>query len=296
MLTAEQIVERRTGIGGSDVPALLGLSKWSTPLDVYLAKRGEAEPFEGNESTIWGSVLEPLILNEFERRTGMALRRGIPMMRDTERPWMIVNLDAAIADGGAPVEVKTARTSDGWGEEGTDEIPAYYHPQVAHELYMTGAHIAYVPVLIGGSDFRVYQVERDSAFINDIVEAEAAFWHEHVIKGVPPEPVNADDAARLWSMDRGTTLQAGDDLANDIERMKAIKAQIKSLEESLEPISDRVRIAFADNAVVERSGKVLATYKHQTAHRIDVSKLRASDPELAAKYTAASVSRVLRLK
>ena len=35
---AEWLKLRQIGIGGSDVAALLGLSKWRTPLDVYNSK------------------------------------------------------------------------------------------------------------------------------------------------------------------------------------------------------------------------------------------------------------------
>lgn len=43
---------RRAGIGGSDVAALLGLSRWKTPLDVFLDKAGRsrrASPETGDD-------------------------------------------------------------------------------------------------------------------------------------------------------------------------------------------------------------------------------------------------------
>ena len=44
---------RRAGIGGSDVAALLGLSRWKTPLDVFLDKTGRSEPIPDNEPMLW---------------------------------------------------------------------------------------------------------------------------------------------------------------------------------------------------------------------------------------------------
>jgi predicted phage-related endonuclease len=40
----EWLAARRLGIGGSDIGALLGASPWSTPLDVWADKTGQAEP------------------------------------------------------------------------------------------------------------------------------------------------------------------------------------------------------------------------------------------------------------
>ena len=53
--------ERRKGIGGSDVAAIIGLSPWTTPLDIYEQKLGIALPSEETEAMYWGTALEPAI-------------------------------------------------------------------------------------------------------------------------------------------------------------------------------------------------------------------------------------------
>jgi putative phage-type endonuclease len=188
-MTRESWLERRrAGIGGSDVAALLGLSRWRTPLDVFLDKTGQAEPTPDNEPMLWGRLLEPLVIAEFSRRNGITVDGLTGVLEHPEHPWMLASLDGWAPDLRAVVEAKTARTADGWGEPGSDEIPAYYQTQVAHYMAVTGAQMAFIPVLIGASDFRTYQVERDEDFIADLVEAERAFWHDHVLANVPPRP------------------------------------------------------------------------------------------------------------
>ena len=53
--------ERRKHITGTDVAAILGLSRFKTPLRVWLEKKGEIEPDE-NEAMRWGKRLERVIL------------------------------------------------------------------------------------------------------------------------------------------------------------------------------------------------------------------------------------------
>jgi putative phage-type endonuclease len=290
------LADRRRGIGGSDVAAILGLSRFRTAVDVWLDKRGLAEPQPETDAMRFGRLFEPIVLDEFERRTGYEVRRGLPIQTSEEHPFMLASLDGLIEDEHAIVEAKTARTADGWGEDGSSEIPAYYHTQVAHYMAVTDAVIAYVPVLIGGQDFRIYTVERDEAFQADLIEAEREFWESNVLPGIPPAATTAADALLLWARDNGTAIEADDELAETIAKLKAVKAEIKVLEERAAFLDDRVRVAFAEHATLTHRGQVLATFKAQTARRLDVKSLEAAHPDIASTFRRESISRVLRLK
>ena len=62
--------KRRSGFGGSDAAAALGLSKYRSPLEVQYSKWGLTEPGEQSEPAYWGTRLEPVILEEFAKREG----------------------------------------------------------------------------------------------------------------------------------------------------------------------------------------------------------------------------------
>lgn len=290
------LAERRTGIGGSDVAAILGISRFRTPLDVYLEKTGQAPPQPESEPMRWGTLLEPVIVREFSERHGVRVICEEGIKRHPDYGFMLASLDGWAPDVPAVVECKTARSADGWGEPGTGEIPSYYQTQVAHYLAVTGAAVAFVPVLIGAADFRVYRVERDDAFIEDIIEAESAFWHDHVLSGVPPEPVNAADAARLWARDSGETIEAHGGMLDDIDELRALKDQAKDIDERIGSIEDRLKVAFRDASSIAQGGKVLATFKAQTRKSIDTKALTAANPTLAEQFRTESTFRVLRLK
>ena len=70
-LTHQEWLElRRTGIGGSDCAAALGMSKWQSQLGLWLDKMGQGKPVEESEAMYWGKVMEPVLLAEFSKRTG----------------------------------------------------------------------------------------------------------------------------------------------------------------------------------------------------------------------------------
>ena len=48
----QYLEERRKGIGGSDIAAVLGLSPWKTAYQVYQEKRKEVDDWKGNEAIV----------------------------------------------------------------------------------------------------------------------------------------------------------------------------------------------------------------------------------------------------
>ena len=87
---------RRTGIGGSDVAAVLGLNPWKTPLDVWNDKLGLSEDKGMSEPAYWGTVLEDTVAKEFQLRTGKRVQKVSHQFADPETPWAIANIDRAI--------------------------------------------------------------------------------------------------------------------------------------------------------------------------------------------------------
>lgn len=179
--------DRLSGIGSSDAAPALGLSKWKPALQLYLEKVGEASPPEEETAAMrWGTLLEPAVRQEYAERTGRVVRMPAAMLRDERWPWMIGHPDG-ITEDGRLYEGKTARVSEGWGEPGSDQVPPAYCIQVQHLLVITKLEVADIAVLIGGQDFRMYEVPADPELQSLIIEGEAAFWRAVEAKK-PPEP------------------------------------------------------------------------------------------------------------
>ena len=126
---------RRQGIGGSDIAAIIGVSKFKTALEVYLSKTTD-QPEQQGEHLYWGHALENPIIDRFVRDTGANVIRQPEMRRHPQHEWAIANADALIVDGAgnpqAILEIKTSSAfkSREWGADDTDEVPIEYIAQV----------------------------------------------------------------------------------------------------------------------------------------------------------------------
>ena len=187
--TSEEWHERRKKcIGGSDVPAIMELSPWRQPVDVYCDKVGVAAPPADNEYFRWGKLLEPVIMAEYAIRSGHTL---LPRKFFIHPKYEFIggNIDAAIKGDEVGVEIKCAFSAENWGPTGSDEIPLYYLCQVHHYMMITGWKKWIVVVLIGGNMFRTYYIDKDLEAEEMMLAEEIEFWKNHVERHIPP-PVN----------------------------------------------------------------------------------------------------------
>jgi putative phage-type endonuclease len=108
----EWIEQRRKGIGGSDIAAICGLSKWKKAIHVYLEKIGEAPETEISEAAEWGILQEPLIADKFARNhPEWAITEQKAIYMNPEVPWALGNLDRMVicpVRGRGILEIKTA--------------------------------------------------------------------------------------------------------------------------------------------------------------------------------------------
>ena len=181
--------ERMVGIGGSDAaPILLGSTSYRTALDVYLEKRGEVAPdVEETDAQRFGRLIEPVLREEYARRHGCTVEKPTALRRHPKHEFVIGNPDGLVIGEKRGWEGKTARTDNGWGEPGTDQIPQAYLIQVQHYMLLEAIPVWDVSVLIGGQDYREYEVPADRELHEMILDAEAEFW-QRVQRGDPPAP------------------------------------------------------------------------------------------------------------
>lgn len=303
MLTPEQLSKRKEGIGGSDVAAICGLSKWKTPLDIYMDKLGLSEPSEENQFTYFGNVLEPIIREEYQRRTGNRVIYDFNSpFTSSAYPWMIANVDGISLDKNtrtiAVTEFKTASqySLDQWGEEGTDQIPNEYLFQCAHYAIIAGVERVDLAVLIGGNDFRIYAYNRNEKLENKIIKVEERFWHDHVLAKVPPEPVNSDDLLKLWPDSVSKQVVADSNILQKAYELSRLKQEISNLSKTEDAIKYEIQSFMKDSdTLVDENFNKLITYKSQTSKRVDITALREKHPDICKDFLKESSSRVFRL-
>lgn len=282
MLNEKQMAMRSRGIGGSDVAAILGISPWVTPLQLYMTKRGEIEPQATNKSMHWGNILEAPILEEYSRVTGNKVETVADTIISPNHPFMLANIDGRVTND-LIVEIKTASRADHWGAEGTDEIPDYYLTQVHHYLYVTGAKQCDVAVLIGGSDFRIYHVFADAEMSQMLINTEAKFW-QMVQNGTPPDIKTTEDwQLRFFSSVQECTIEASEQVLEDVQKLYKIKQDSKFLSEEELAIKSRLMQYMNNNKYLTVNGKKVGGIITKQLTGWDFEGLK-NDVEVKEKY------------
>lgn len=298
MITEAQRQQRQQFIGGSDAAAAIGINPYKTPVDLYFEKIGQAEPFEGNERTYWGNMLEQPVANCLSEKTGFKLRKHSQTLIAANHPFMGCHIDFKVTGQPIVVEIKTGGffTRKDWGASGGDEIPDQYLIQVHHQMICSGYDRAIVGVLLGGQEFRHYEIGFDKDLAKIIIDKEAEFW-QHVTTRTPPPASTLGDIASLYPIDTGTSIEATADIINIVEQLKAAKADLESQKGKADALELELKTFMTDNStLIGPDGKPIATWKTQTTNRIDTTALKTDAPEVAAKFTTATESRVLRVK
>jgi len=232
---------RRKGIGGTDAPAILGLSRWRTAVDVWQDKLGLSPERPQTAPMRWGLALEEAIARAYVEETGTRIRKvGMRRAKHVRDYPMIGSIDR-MAYGDVPrvVELKTARSSDGWAgrEEWPDlppekRVPPDYYVQVQHYLEVVEADVADVAVLFSGSDFRRIELPRDRDFGADLRVEEGNFWRDHVLTEIQPEVTagDLDYLARKYPRSAEEEKIATPEIAELVDEILALDDRKKDLE------------------------------------------------------------------
>lgn len=189
---AAWLEERRKGIGASEAPAALGLSPFESPRELYLRKLGLLPEIEETEAMRLGTLMEPVIAEEYMRRTGNALAERQWFLKSDSTPLM-ATLDAVTTDG-MPVEFKSVglMSARQLGEEGSDEIPEHWLIQAHQQMFLASAFQMDFAVLVAGQRLRIFSVRRDEDLTEGIIGGVTAFWDRVLTRSAPPSDARAD--------------------------------------------------------------------------------------------------------
>ena len=264
MITEQQREERKLGIGGSDMPIILGLSNYKTPYQLYLEKIGEVTT--GDEMTpfqYWGHQLEGVIRDEFAKRNHVAVECPDTIIHPFN-DFLRGNVDGYIREWNAVLEVKSSSgfMAHEWGEDGSDVIPMPYLVQVAHYCAVLNADCAYIAVLIGGNDYRQFKYMRNFDLENHIINAAKNFW-DCVQTKTPPEPINQIDLRLMFPQhDPAKTVQVENTITEQLTILSETRAKLKELS----AVEDKCKfniMQFMKSAecLIDEAKRVLATWK-----------------------------------
>ena len=214
--------ERKKGIGGSDIAAILGENDYKTAYEVYLDKVESTTDNYENKATILGNLLEPALIERYELINNIKTY-STSTFRHSNFPFLIANTDAIIPQQKKIVEIKTASSfnKDEWGATGSHYVPKHYYAQIAHYMLVMDYESADIFVgfvdnkieekvlielaksmdkhpnfynAIADMEVRHYHFERDNEFDDIILEEGIKFYNDHLMPWLkhgiknPPAP------------------------------------------------------------------------------------------------------------
>ena len=312
----EWLNARRKGIGGSDVGAILGLSPFKSPVDVWLNKTGRSSPQVDNDAMWWGRILEDPIAKRYEYETGEQVEVVSEILYDKNNPVLLANIDRAVKRNEQPaykdgifntnkiLEIKTARSrSYDWGAYGTDKVPDYYLTQCLHYLGITGATVCDLAALF--FDVRImgiYKIEADFDFIEKIKARLLDWWETYVVADKEPPTRSMNDIQRLYRKSTATSKVADENIEMEIRKLSQIRAEEKYLLDEIEHAKYLICEYLKDSeTLTDLKGKALATFKaNKTRLDVDWEEIvrECKIPEsIILKHTKVKQpNRILRLK
>lgn len=309
MLNNQDFTHNRAAfLGGSDIGAILGVSKYRSGIDVWLEKTGKRADTKDSFALRFGSFAESFIADEYALLTGESVVEHPQGLVHPNYSFCVGHIDRFVLekrdqplfnkDGTLNakklLECKTANhfTQSDWGEPGTDAIPLPYLCQCLWYLSITNLPEIDVAVLLGGSDLRVYTITRDLELESLMFDKAVFFWAEHVQKDIPPKPQSIDDCQALFQRScSGKTIEANPETLNLIRQLKALEAQTQVEKEQIDQIKQALMESMADAEVLTYLGKPVITWKTpKPSYRIDTKRLSLDHPELVKAYQSSVIN------
>ena len=290
-------MDRTKFIGASEISAVMGLSKWSTPLGVWAEKTGKvpAKDLSANESVEWGTRLERVVSKKFADDHKVKLMAYKKRYVHPEYPFLSCELDNIIVGTDTLVEVKTCHEYVGkdWGE---DDIPIEYVYQVMMQLGLSGRKKGWIAVLIGGNKYREREIAFDQEMYDGMVEKAVHFWNAFVLADVQPIAVGGDGDILLKLYPGEVTddlVEGGEEEDEWVAFLQETKMHIAEMTKEKKDVEAAVKQKIGD-ALGMVTDKYKVTYKQTTTRRVDTDKIKAEG--LFDQYSKESSSRRMNVK
>ena len=299
----EWLLSRRRGIGGSDVAKILGLSKYSSPYQIWMDKTGkiDIDTSETSEAAYWGHQMEEVVAQEFAKRTGKKVRVSNKIYFHKDYPFLLANVDRVVVGEDAILECKTASEylKDSWAD---DEIPIAYLAQVQHYLNVLNKKKAYIACLIGGNKFVWKEIQRDDELIERMTEKLVDFWENHVLTDTPPE-VDAQKSTtefinKMYGKDyHDHSIELNAQQIQDLKDLKELKKYESDIKAQINGIENRIKNALGQSeATFGNSMEYRVSWKPFSRVTVDSKLLKSKYPEVYENVTKKSESKRFTVK
>lgn len=304
----EWLHNRTRGIGGSDIGAICGVSPFTSARQIYLRKTGQYdESLEVSEAAqermYFGHLLEPIVAEEYARRTGNKLITLKATLQHKDYEWALANVDRLIVDDeGKPIGVLECKTSSEYNNEAWEngEILTSYIYQLNWYMWILGLDRGAFACLVGGNKFYHYDVFRNDELLNNIIIPKAKdFWFNNVLALKEPELQSNDTDfvnSKYAEVKKNSEIILDDDVTNELARtVVECKAKIKELEATMEEAQNRLKERLKDKEIGYTKDFTIK-WSPRVSTRIDTAKLKKEYPEIYEKVKKKVEYRAMTVK
>lgn len=293
----EWLEHRKTGLGGSDAGAIMGVSPYKGMFSVWADKNGQLPPVEDNEAMRQGRDFEDYVARRFAERTGKKVRRERRMLRSVQHPCMLADIDRRLIGERAGLECKTSKDIYLKRYKNGD-FPMEYYCQCLHYMVVTGWEAWYLAVLVYGTGLLVFKLVRgertepeegvDAVVSVDedleaLASAEEAFWRDYMLGGAIP-PADGLRATRealglVYAASDGTAVDADDEADGLLCELAQLKRDKKAIEARILAGENQIKAAMGQAEIMTGTA-ASATWKGRTQRRISEKLIRQLYPEV----------------
>ena len=307
-------------VGGSDVAAIFGVSPWTTPLELWMIKKGRMKPpVKANSSQLeMGHLLEPIAAHWYAKKSGNTVYEDTGLYQHADHPYALANFDRRFirAEDNEPgiLECKSC-TYHKAGDWADDAIPIYYELQLRFYLGVADVKIGAFSALWGNNpdnDLAIPSIERDQAKEDLIFERlDEWIWSlEHdkppTMAGVAPKLALESLARIMGPSTKGLpTIEFSPKYEPSLRKIALLQgkiadcnAEIKTYEKEIEAHSVRIAEVMKnhEHGVLETStDKLLIDFVTRTSKRPDSKALKEKYPTVYEEVLNTSSSRKVKV-
>lgn len=271
---------RKKGIGSSDAPVIMGVSRWKSPLMLFAEKTGKAP--EGTEQykeiMEWGLIMQPHILERYGKETGrVVVEQDLKIWRDQEIPFLLASLDGMAVhpsdraqDGVVEVKNASAYTKQDW----LQEPPIEAQVQLQHQMMVVGVVWGAIGVLIGGNEFyRTPDIPRHEKLIETMRAKEIEFMRRVELND-PPKEMDAHESTKaalklLFPEDTGETVVLDAEAMHFHDEREHAKAQLKKYGEIKETADNTMRRLIGNATFGVLPNGIRYSYKMKKGYTVE---------------------------
>lgn len=301
----EWLAQRGHGIGGSEIGALIGASEHATAFDVYRAKVEGGKDISHLPAVEWGHRLEEAVAAKTADELGVVSRPGGGLWAHTEHDFARVTPDRIATrrrkrHAIGVLECKTAGDNEGWRD---GSAPLAYQAQVQWQLGILGLEVGWLGCLVlnPARDFHVVEVRFDPEWFAEMFGIAEQFWHRNVLGEKPPmhdfsHPRTEGLLKEAYPRSILPAVELDDDAESWLEDYTERLAEFEKAKTRLDEVKNYFRDQMGDAEAGYIGDHKVVTYPNVEQRRVDVDKLRAEYPDVAARCTKTETHRRLSIK